>query len=200
MRIKTVAFESSSVSYTQCPQAARPELALMGRSNVGKSSLINMLLGRKQLAKISKKPGKTQLINHYLVNDTWYLVDLPGYGWAQVSKAQRYQWDKMVKSYLLHRKQLNFVLVLTDARHRPQKLDIALTNWLRENHISFVILLTKADKETKQQVQKHLTMLKHTLHSDWEVPPPIFVTSSQDKTGRQELLHYIQHALSQDRA
>ena len=130
MKIKTATFESSSSSHTQCPHVAIPELALMGRSNVGKSSLINMLLERKKLAKTSNKPGKTQLINHFLINSTWHLVDLPGYGWAQVGKVQRQQWDKMVKGYLLHRKQLSFVLVLTDVRHGPQKLDMDLINWL----------------------------------------------------------------------
>jgi GTP-binding protein len=172
-----------------------PELALMGRSNVGKSSLINMLLGRKHLAKISSRPGKTQLINHFLVNDAWHLVDLPGYGWAQAGKTQRQQWEKMVKAYLLHRKQLSFVLVLVDARHQPQKLDIALINWLGEHHIPFFILLTKADKDSKQQVGKNLTMLQRVLRDDWEVCPKVFVTSSKDRTGRAELLDCIQHEL-----
>jgi GTP-binding protein len=195
MKIKTVAFSGSSASYTQCPQVERPEMALMGRSNVGKSSLINMLLGRKQLAKISSRPGKTQLINHFLVNDAWYLVDLPGYGWAQVGKTKRQQWAEMVKAYLLHRQQISFVLVLVDARHEPQKLDIAMINWLGENDIPFVILLTKADKDSKQQVSKNLAMLKHVLNSTWEMLPQVFVTSSRDSTGREELLHCIEHAL-----
>jgi len=172
-----------------------PELAFMGRSNVGKSSLINMLLGRKQLAKVSSRPGKTQLINHFLVNDTWHLVDLPGYGWAQAGKTKRQQWAKMVKAYLLHREQLSFVLVLVDARHSPQKLDIALINWLGEHQIPFFILLTKADKDSKQQVSKNLAMLQRVLNNDWEVLPQVFVTSSRDRTGREELLHCIQHEL-----
>ena len=186
----------SSAAYTQCPQAEKPELALMGRSNVGKSSLINMLLGRKQLAKTSRKPGKTQLINHFLINDSWHLVDLPGYGWAQVSKMQRQQWAKMIKAYLLHRQQLLLTMVLVDARHPPQKLDVALINWLGAHRISFVILLTKADKEAKQQVTKNLSMLQHVLRHSWEVLPQILVTSSQEKTGREEVLCYIQHALN----
>ncbi len=139
MKIKTVFFTKSSANHTQCPQESKPELALMGRSNVGKSSLINMLLDRKQVAKISSKPGKTQLINHFLINSDWHLVDLPGYGWAKVSKAKRQEWEKMVKTYLLHRKQLNFVLVLVDARHKPQKLDVTLINWLGAREIPFVI-------------------------------------------------------------
>ncbi len=163
MKIKTVVFSGSSVSYTQCPQAEKPELALMGRSNVGKSSLINMLLDHKQLAKTSGKPGKTQLINHFLVNDVWYFVDLPGYGWAQVGKTKRQQWAKMVKAYLLHRKQLSFVLVLVDARHEPQKLDIAMINWLGKNHIPFFILLTKADKNAKQQRSHFFSLHSHSF-------------------------------------
>ncbi len=198
MKIKTAVFVGSSTAYTQCPQTSRPELALMGRSNVGKSSLINMLLGRKHLAKISSRPGKTQLINHFLVNDTWHLVDLPGYGWAQAGETQRQQWAKMVKAYLLHRKQLSVVLVLVDARHQPQKLDLAMINWLGEHHIPFVILLTKADKGARLQVNKNLILLQSVLRSDWEVLPQIFVTSSRERTGREEFLRYIQHALSKD--
>ena len=200
MKIKTAVFSGSSAAYTQCPQASEPELALMGRSNVGKSSLINMLLGHKHIAKISSRPGKTQLINHFLVNDTWHLVDLPGYGWAQVGKTKRQQWEKMVRAYLLHRKQLSFVLVLVDARHPPQKLDLDMINWLGEHGIPFVILLTKADKSAKQQVEKKLAALQSALSSMWEVLPQIFVTSSRDKTGREELLYYIQRTLGKHNA
>jgi GTP-binding protein len=195
MKIKTTVFVGSSSAYTQCPQASMPELALIGRSNVGKSSLLNMLLGRKQLAKISSRPGKTQLINHFLVNDTWHIVDLPGYGWAQAGKTKKQQWAKMVKAYFLNRKQLSFVLVLVDARHQPQELDIVLINWLGEHQIPFFILLTKADKNSKQQVSKNLAMLRRVLSNDWEVLPQVFVTSSRDRTGREELLHCIQHEL-----
>jgi len=197
MKIKTVVFSGSSASHTQCPQVSRPELAFMGRSNVGKSSLINMLLGRKQLAKTSSKPGKTQLINHFLVNEGWYLVDLPGYGWAQVGKTKRQQWARMIKTYLLHRRQLSLVLVLVDARHEPQKIDIALINWLGKHHIPFIILLTKADKNSKQQINKNLTMLKHVLESTWEVLPQVLITSSQNGMGREELLHCIQQTLGE---
>lgn len=196
MKIKSAAFVTSSSKHEQCPPSSKPELALMGRSNVGKSSLINMLLGNKQLAKISSKPGKTQLINHFLVNDTWHLVDLPGYGWARVGKTQRQQWEKMVKAYLVHRTQLSLVLVLVDSRHEPQKSDVELINWLGESKIPFVILLTKVDKESKQQVQKNLIALKHVLSQSWEELPKMFMTSSKDITGREELLRYIQQSLN----
>lgn len=195
MKIKSATFVTSSAKHTQCPPSSKPELALMGRSNVGKSSLINMLLGNKQLAKISSKPGKTQLINHFLVNDTWHLVDLPGYGWARVGKTQRQQWEKMVKAYLVHRTQLSLVLVLVDSRHGPQQSDIVLINWLGEQQLPFVILLTKADKGSKQQVQQNMAALKYVLSQDWEVLPDILVTSSKDRTGREELLRYIRQAL-----
>ncbi|MEL6607016.1 MAG: ribosome biogenesis GTP-binding protein YihA/YsxC [Bacteroidota bacterium] len=195
MKIKSATFVTSSAKHTQCPSSSKPELALMGRSNVGKSSLINMLLGNKQLAKISSKPGKTQLINHFLVNTTWHLVDLPGYGWARVGKTQRQQWEKMVKAYLLHREQLSLVLVLVDSRHGPQKSDVALINWLGEQQLPFVILLTKADKGAKQQTQQNMAALRRVLSEDWEVLPDMLVTSSKEKTGREELLRYIQQVL-----
>lgn len=200
MKIKSAVFVTSSARHTQCPPSSKPEMALMGRSNVGKSSLINMLLNNKQLAKISSKPGKTQLINHFLVNDTWHLVDLPGYGWARASKTQRQEWKKMIKSYLLNRTQLSLVLVLVDSRHEPQKSDVELINWLGESKIPFVILLTKVDKESKQQVQKNLAALKRVLNEDWEELPKMFMTSSRDITGREELLLYIQHALDKSSA
>ena len=155
-----------------------------------------MLLGNKQLAKISSKPGKTQLINHFLVNDTWHLVDLPGYGWARVSQSQRARWEKMIKAYLVHRTQLSLVLVLVDARHGPQKSDVALINWLGEHQLPFVILLTKADKGSKQQTQQNMAALRQVLSQDWEVLPDMLVTSSKDKTGREELLRYIRQALN----
>ncbi len=195
MEIKSAFFAGSSISYTQCPNTVKPELALLGRSNVGKSSFINMLLGNKCLAKVSVKPGKTQLINHFLVNNTWHLVDLPGYGWARVSKNQRQQWGKMIKAYLLHRKQLISVLVLVDARHKPQQLDVDLINWLGIHAIPFFVLLTKVDKESRQQVKENLNLLQQELSKKWEVLPQIFLTSSRDKTGRDEILRCIQQML-----
>lgn len=154
-----------------------------------------MLLGRKHLAKVSGRPGKTQVINHFLVNEAWYLVDLPGYGWAQVSQATRQQWEKMIRDYLLYREHLSCVFVLVDARLKPQKVDIAFINWLGKNQIPFAILLTKADKETKQQVQTNLTALKDTLLNDWKALPVLLITSSRDQTGRAALLSYIQHII-----
>lgn len=197
MEIRSAVFRSSSTSYTQCPQTTQPELALLGRSNVGKSSFINMLLGNNRLAKVSREPGKTQLINHFLVNNAFHFVDLPGYGWAQVSSSQRQKWEKMVKAYLLYRTQLCFALVLLDARHKPQQLDMNWIHWLGSCQIPFWILLTKADKKSRQQVQKNLALLNQELSKEWEVIPPIFVTSSREKTGRKEILHRIEQALNE---
>ncbi|MEL6413249.1 MAG: ribosome biogenesis GTP-binding protein YihA/YsxC, partial [Bacteroidota bacterium] len=191
MKIKTSAFVKSSAGYQQCPSRDIPEIALIGRSNVGKSSLINMLLGRKHLAKVSGRPGKTQLINHFLVNDTWHLVDLPGYGWAQVSKKQRQQWSPMVKQYLVNRAQLYCVLVLVDTRLSPQKIDLAFIQWLGENGVPFAIVFTKADKESKQQARQNQAALKEALRTTWEELPAMMVTSSRDSTGQKEVLQYI---------
>lgn len=198
MKIKTSVFVRSSTHYKQCPEDTKPELALIGRSNVGKSSLINMLLGYKQLAKISSKPGKTQLINHFLVNDAWHLVDLPGYGWAKVSKVKKQQWGNMIRDYLLYREQLSCVLVLVDARLSPQKIDLAFINWLGENQLPFAILLTKADKESKQQVQSNFAALQRALQEHWEELPFMIVTSSKDGTGREALLQYIETITSKN--
>lgn len=195
MKIYKAVFAGSSTTYAQCAHMSKPAFALMGRSNVGKSSLINMLLVHKQLAKTSSKPGKTRLINHFLVNDAWYLVDLPGYGWAQAGKVQRQQWAKMIKAYLLHSQQLHAVIVLVDARQQPQPLDIILINWLGEHRIPFFILLTKADKPSKQLLRENLARLRHVLRDHWQILPDILVTSSHNKTGREELLAHIQRAL-----
>lgn len=195
MKTQPSVFVRSSTHYQQCPPGDKPELAFIGRSNVGKSSLINMLLGRKHLAKVSGRPGKTQLINHFLVNEAWHLVDLPGYGWARVSKSLRQQWPSMVKAYLLHRTQLRCVLVLVDARLPPQKLDLAFIHWLGTHQIPFAIVLTKADKLSSKEVQQNRAKLQQALHEDWEELPPMVVTSSKDSTGREALLAYIQKVL-----
>lgn len=187
----------SSTNYRQCPKGQYPEFALIGRSNVGKSSLVNMLLGRKHLAKVSSRPGKTQLINHFLVDKAWYLVDLPGYGWAQASQAQRASWQKMASNYLLHRAALASVLVLVDARLQPQAIDIAWINWLADNQIPLAILLTKADKVSQQQVQAHLTALKQVLCDTWAVLPQFLVTSAHKQTGQQAVLALIQNIVGQ---
>ena len=195
MKIKTATFVRSSAHYSQCPQEDKPEIALIGRSNVGKSSLVNMLLERKQLAKISGRPGKTQLINHFCINTAWHLVDLPGYGWARVSKSQRLQWQKMVNDYFLHRPQLHCVFVLIDARHKPQKIDLEFLRWLGRHQVPLAIVLTKADKIPQQQVQHNLTALQQALAEDWEALPPIWVTSTKTGAGRTALLQYIQSIL-----
>ena len=184
-------FVGSSANYTQCPQDKRPEVALIGRSNVGKSSLVNALLGRKQLAKISKKPGKTQLINHFSVNNKSYLVDLPGYGWAQVSKTKKIAWEKMIKNYLLHRANLVSVFVLVDSRIPPQAIDLSFMQWLGEIKVPFGIILTKADKKGKQSIQKCFHALTKALKDDWEELPPMFITSSRDKVGLDTIWDYI---------
>lgn len=196
MKISTATFVKSSATYTQGPRLPKPEIALIGRSNVGKSSLINMLLQHKQLAKTSNKPGKTQLMNHFLVNSAWYLVDLPGYGWAQVSRSKRQTWSKMVADYLLHSRQLLHTMVLIDARHKPQALDITFINWLGARHIPFSILLTKIDKIARHQVQKRVNMLQHALSSSWEVTPPMLLTSSHTGAGREPLLYHLQETLN----
>ncbi|MEL6152783.1 MAG: ribosome biogenesis GTP-binding protein YihA/YsxC [Bacteroidota bacterium] len=195
MKTQPSVFVRSSTQYQQCPPGDKPELAFIGRSNVGKSSLINMLLERKHLAKVSGRPGKTQLINHFLVNEAWHLVDLPGYGWARVSKSLRQQWPSMVKAYLLHRTQLRCVLVLVDARLPPQKLDLAFIHWLGTHQIPFAIVLTKVDKLSSKEVQQNRAKLQQALHEDWEELPPVIVTSSKDSTGREALLAYIQKVL-----
>lgn len=192
MKIKEAVFTGSSSNYQQCPQDKRPELAFIGRSNVGKSSLINMLLVHKGLAKISNKPGKTQLINHFLVNQACYLVDLPGYGWAKASKLAKAQWSKMVRDYLLHRANLACLFVLIDSRHKPQKIDLAFIDWLGTHKVPFAIVMTKADKVSKQQVQVHRHELEQVLHKDWEVLPHFLITSSHGQVGRLEMLGFIE--------
>lgn len=184
-------FIKSSTELSQCPPPDRPEIAFAGRSNVGKSSLINMLLNRKTLAKTSSTPGKTLQINHFDINQQWYLVDLPGYGYAKVSKSQRQQLDQMVKKYLLHRENMFCVLLLIDSRHEPQKPDLELMTWLGENAIPFAIVFTKADKQSSSKLQKSLANYRKELLKTWEVLPDIFTTSALKKDGRDDLLQYI---------
>lgn len=189
--IRDAEFIVSNTSVAKCPAADRPEFAFIGRSNVGKSSLINMLTVRKGLAKTSATPGKTQLINHFLVNNAWYLVDLPGYGYARTSQSTKAGWDKMIRDYLLKRENLMTVFVLVDVRHEPQKIDVEFINWLGEQGVPFCIVFTKADKLSKQQVIRSVESYKRTLRTTWEELPMLFHTSAQMRNGREEILDYI---------
>lgn len=191
MKITSSEFVISNTDYKQCPAPDKPEYAFIGRSNVGKSSLINMLTDKTKLAKTSGKPGKTQLINHFLINQSWYLVDLPGYGWAQVSKEMKEKWDIMTKNYLGQRENLYNVFVLIDSRIPPQKIDIEFINWLGEYQIPFSIIFTKADKPNNSKIQSNIATFKKELQKHWEELPPSFITSSASKIGQQEILEYI---------
>ena len=176
MQIKSSEFVISNTDYLNCPKTEKPEYAFIGRSNVGKSSLINMLTGRTKLAKTSGKPGKTQLINHFLINGEWYLVDLPGYGWAQVSKSLKEKWDEMIRTYLLRRENLFNVFVLIDSRISPQKVDLDFINWLGEKEIPFSIIFTKADKKNNAKIQSSIANFKNKLSEEWEELPAIFIS------------------------
>lgn len=175
-----------------CPHDAKPEVAFIGRSNVGKSSLINALLQRKQLARVSKMPGKTQLIHHFLVNNQIYFVDLPGYGWAQVGNVTKIRWEKMLREYLLHRPNMVTVFLLIDAKITPQAIDLECIRWLGQHHIPFAIILTKADKKHKMVVQRHYMALMRTLQQDWTTMPPLFMVSAHNRLGMESVLGYIQ--------
>jgi GTP-binding protein len=192
MEIKSATFVISNTDVSKCPTDNRAEYAFIGRSNVGKSSLINMLTGHKNLAKISGKPGKTQLINHFLINDDWYLVDLPGYGYAKVSKTSRYKWEKFISEYLTTRKQLTNVFVLLDARLEPQKIDIEFMNWCGEKGIPFSMVFTKIDKLSSSALQKNLAQYKKEMMKYWDDLPPLFTTSSISSFGKEKLLNYIE--------
>ncbi len=192
MKINTVQFIKSSSKIDQCPDSNLPEYAFVGRSNVGKSSLINFLTGRKRIALTSGNPGKTRLINHFLVNNGWYLVDLPGYGYAKLSKKERIKFNKMIKDYLLIRKSMVCLFLLLDIRHNPVNADIEFINWLGENLIPFSIVFTKADKIDKEQRDKNVSDYKDFLLKSWESLPQIFVTSSTKNLGNKEILDYIE--------
>ena len=189
--IKSARFVISNSDVKKCPQDGKPEYAFIGRSNVGKSSLINMLTRHNKLAMTSAMPGKTLLINHFLVNDEWYLVDLPGYGYAKRSKSQNEQLEHIISSYVLDREQMTNLFVLVDSRHAPQKIDIEFFEWLGENGVPFAIVFTKADKLTKTALVSNVQAYKKTLLEQWEELPPVFVTSSETAAGRDELLEYI---------
>ena len=192
MVIKSAEFVISNSQVSKCPTTGLPEYAFIGRSNVGKSSLINMLTGKKGLAMTSQKPGKTQLINHFIINGAWYLVDLPGYGYARLSKDGREKLKKMIEDYTLERKELVCLFVLVDSRHEPQKIDLEFIQWLGEEGVPFALVFTKADKLTKGRLSANLEAYKARLLEEWEELPPIFVTSSEQQLGRDELLSYIE--------
>jgi len=185
-------FVKSSVQLSQLPSSEIPEFAFIGRSNVGKSSLINTLTSSKGLAKTSGSPGKTQTINHFIINEKWHLVDLPGYGFAKVSQATRAEWESLMKSYFLNRQQLITTFVLIDIRLEPQKNDLDFIEFLGTNGVPFSIVFTKADKLTPNQAFKKVNEYKSSLLNSWEELPPVFVTSATNKTGKDELLQYIQ--------
>lgn len=193
MKINTAEFIVSNSDVKKCPNEPIPEYAFIGRSNVGKSSLINMLTNNKNLAKTSSKPGKTQLINHFKINSNWFLVDLPGYGYAKVSKSTKSTFQKFITEYFEKREQLVSAFVLVDIRHEAQKIDLEFINYLGENGVPFGIVFTKADKISKGTVQKHIAAYKKALLANgWEEIPPYFVTSSEDGTGKDEVLDYIE--------
>ena len=192
MVIKSAEFVISNSRVEKCPTTGLPEYAFIGRSNVGKSSLINMLTARKGLAMTSQKPGKTQLINHFIINDAWYLVDLPGYGYARLGKDSRDSLRRMIEDYVLERKELVLLFVLLDCRHEPQKIDLECIQWLGEEGVPFALVFTKADKLSKGRLAANVEAYKAKLHEEWEELPPIFVTSSEERMGRDELLGYIE--------
>ena len=192
MVIKSAEFVISNSRVEKCPTTGLPEYAFIGRSNVGKSSLINMLTARKGLAMTSQKPGKTQLINHFIINDSWYLVDLPGYGYARLGKDSRDSLRQMIEDYVLERKELVLLFVLIDCRHEPQKIDLEFIQWLGEEGVPFSLVFTKADKLSKGRLASNIEAYTAKLHEEWEELPPIFITSSEERVGRDELLGYIE--------
>ncbi|MBQ7156885.1 MAG: YihA family ribosome biogenesis GTP-binding protein [Bacteroidaceae bacterium] len=192
MKIISAEYKGSSPRADMCPQTTLPEYAFIGRSNVGKSSLINMLTNRSKLAMTSSTPGKTMLVNHFLINNEWYLVDLPGYGFALRGKREMDKLWNLISHYVLEREQLTCLFVLIDIRHEPQKKDIDFINFIGENGVPFAIVFTKADKLTKQKAQKNVEDYLTQLREQWEELPPHFITSSSSKMGREELLDYIE--------
>jgi len=191
--IKQARFLISNTDVRKCPSPDRPEYAFIGRSNVGKSSLINMLVGQNNLAKVSVRPGKTQLINHFIIDESWYLVDLPGYGYAKIAISVKEKFQKLISRYILERENLYCLFVLIDIRHDPQKIDIEFITWLGENNIPFAIIFTKADKLGKVTAAKNVAAYSQELKKLWDELPPILVSSSHDNTGREEIISYIEN-------
>ncbi len=195
MKIKSVNFLKSSQNLEQCPESNLPEVAFIGRSNVGKSSLINALMGRKKLAKVSATPGKTQLINHFEVNEDWLLVDLPGYGWARVSKSKKSEWEKNINDYLVDRPNLIELFVLLDIRHDPQKIDVEFIEWLYEIEIPFSFAFTKADKLSKNKAVSNTSKYMKIIKKIFNDKPNFIITSAEDKRGTENVLDYIDSLL-----
>ena len=195
MLIKSAEYTISSARVDQCPAGELPEFAFIGRSNVGKSSLINMLTGRAGLAKTSSTPGKTVLINHFLINRDWYLVDLPGYGYAKRGMQQRDELQRMIANYILRREQMMNLFLLIDVRHEPQRIDMEFIEWLGENGIPFSIVFTKADKLSKGKLAANVKYYLSELSKQWEELPPYFITSSETRQGRDEVLDYIEQII-----
>lgn len=191
MHVKSAEFFKSSSKVEQCPTEILPEYAFIGRSNVGKSSLINSLCNNANLAKTSSTPGKTQLINHFIINKEWFLVDLPGYGFTKVPPKVKAKWEQMTHRYLVNRKQLINVFLLIDARHEPMRIDLEYISYLAKNQLPFSIIFTKSDKNSKKKLEENLHYYKSVLQYDWEELPPVFVSSAKTNRGREEILNYI---------
>lgn len=194
MNITSAVFISSYADVAKCPVPDKPEFAFIGRSNVGKSSLINMLTNSRHLAKTSGKPGKTQTINHFLINDAWYLVDLPGYGYASVSKSTRAGFGKMIEQYVLKRENLACLFVLLDSRHQPQSIDLDFIQWAGTNNVPIALAFTKCDKLSRGELAKNMAQYKKTLLKMWEELPPVFLTSAENRQGKDEILTFIADA------
>ncbi len=195
MLIKSAKYIISSPSFDLCPKPDKPEFAFIGRSNVGKSSLINMLVKQKNLAKTSSSPGKTQLINHFEINEKWYLVDLPGYGYAKVAQSNRRRWEQMIENYLRKRENLVNIFILIDSRHQPQKIDLEFVNQLGKWQIPFTLVFTKSDKEKPGAVKRNHDAFLQALKEEWEFLPQSFITSAEKNIGRDEVLNFISECL-----
>lgn len=196
--IRKATFLVSNTDVKKCPPPDKPEYAFIGRSNVGKSSLINMLVGQKSLAKVSVKPGKTQLINHFLIDDNWYLVDLPGYGYAKISNSIKDKFQKLISEYIVHRENLYCLFVLIDIRHEAQKIDLEFMSWLGESHIPFAIIFTKSDKIGKVAAAKNIAAYSAVLKEQWEELPPMLISSSLNGQGKEEIVEFIEKVHTQN--
>lgn len=196
MEIKTARFLMSNSDVQKCPEPTKPEFAFIGRSNVGKSSLINMLTGQKKLAKTSSRPGKTQLINHFLINEQWYLVDLPGYGYAKVSKKSKEKFQAYIVDYVLKRENLYCLFVLVDSRHELQTIDMEFINWLGEKEVPFALVFTKSDKLGTNKLAKNISDYKDQLLEHWAELPSMFVSSAEDGAGKEDILGFVENSMS----